>query len=68
MATHETNAGSVLSVQKHGAQWLAVVQAFGTSRPEHPILSELVPVEELKGAQRRKVSRWLAYMGAQPLA
>jgi|JI7StandDraft_1071085.scaffolds.fasta_scaffold1346163_1 hypothetical protein len=63
-----TTAGRVLSMQKHGAQWLAVVQSFGTSRPEHPVLSELVPVETLKGVQRRKVSRWLAFIGAEPLA
>lgn len=67
MGSVATSAGRVLSLQKHGGQWLAVVQAYGTSRREHPILSELVPVEALKGVQRRKVSRWLAYMGAAPL-
>jgi len=64
MAKGGNNAGRVLSVQPIGRQWFAVVQLAGTTKPEHPILSELVPVEVLKGVQRRKVSRWLAYMGA----
>jgi hypothetical protein len=67
MASEATRAGRVLSLQRHGGKWLAVVQAFSTTRRDHPILSELVPVDELKGVQRRKVSRWLACMGAAAL-
>lgn len=64
----ESRGGKVLCLVGDRGRWLAAVQMLTTSATQHPVLSELVPVEELKGTQRRKVSRWLQYMGASPLA
>ncbi len=66
--TKVAGRGRVLGILRSGGGWLAVVQAFTTSDDRHPILSKLVPVEQLKGSPRRKASRWLEYMGAPPLA
>ncbi len=65
--TKVAGRGRLLGIVPNGGQWLAVVQSFTTDRACHPILSELVPVEDLKGSPRRKASRWLTYMGAAPL-
>lgn len=66
--TKVAGRGRLLGIVPNGGRWLAVVQAFTTSDDRHPILSDLVPVEQLKGSPRRKASRWLEYLGAPPLA
>lgn len=50
--------GQLLGLIPTGGQWLAVVTLF-RSTPGGPVLSELVPVVELKGSARRKADRWV---------
>jgi hypothetical protein len=56
-----TGQGKVLSFFRANGEWLAVVSALH-SGPKEPVLSQLVPVSQLKGPQRRKADRWLAYL------
>ncbi len=50
--------GTVQSFILANGQWLAVVTSF-RSTPGAPVLSQLVPVAELKGSARRKADRWV---------
>jgi len=56
-----TARGKVLSFIRANGAWLAVVSSF-TADPRVPVLSHLVPIEDLKGSARRKADRWVEYL------
>ena len=57
-----TARGKVLSFIRANGGWMAVVTSFHTSSTTEPVLSQLVPISELKGPARRKADRWLQYL------
>jgi hypothetical protein len=57
-----TARGKVLSFIRANGSWMAVVASFHTSSKTTPVLSQLVPITELKGSARRKADRWLEYL------
>lgn len=58
--------GKVLGMMRANGGWLAVVQGFA-NRPGGVVFAELRDPATLKGSPRRKASRWLVELGAQPL-
>ena len=52
-----TARGRVLSLLRANGEWLAVVAVFSSKRDE-PVLSQIVPIANLKGSARRKADRW----------
>jgi hypothetical protein len=61
VAKGTTGRGKLLSFFRANGEWMAVVSAL-SSGPNDPVLSQLVSVAQLKGPQRRKAERWLAYL------
>ena len=61
MPKGSTHRGTLLSFLHVNGAWMAVV-AGPSARPGQPVLSQLVPVAELKGSARRKADRWLAWL------
>lgn len=53
--------GRLLSVIRSGGEWVAVVSSF-KSKADEPILSHLVPVNELTGNAKRKATRWMEFL------
>ena len=54
------HSGRLLEVLRSGGEWLAVVQALGTSRASDPIITTIQSLDTLKGQQGRKADRCLA--------
>ena len=48
-----TARGKVLSFIRANGGWMAVVTSFRMSSKATPVLSQLVPISELKGSARR---------------
>lgn len=53
--------GTVQGLVHVSGGWLAVVAAF-TSKPGQAVISELVPITDLRGSHRRKAERWREYL------
>jgi hypothetical protein len=62
-----TRRGKVLGLLPVAGRYMAVVQEFANTR-RGVVVSALRDPASLKGTQRVKASRWLAELGAPPLA
>lgn len=49
--------GVVQSLIRANGRWLAVVTAF-RSKHREPVISKLIPLDELRGSAKRKADRW----------
>lgn len=61
MATQSVNEirrGTLQGLINTADGWMAVVSAF-TSGPKDPVVSRIVPMNQLGTVQRRKADRWL---------
>ena len=53
-----TTRGKVLSLLRANGEWMAIVTVF-TSKRDEPVMSQIVPIANLKGSARRKADRWI---------
>jgi hypothetical protein len=49
--------GQVQGLMRANGGWMAVVAAF-TAGPADPVISQVVPIDTLRGPARRKADRW----------
>jgi hypothetical protein len=56
-----TTRGKVLSFIRANNDWMAIVVEFD-AEPDQPVLSQIVPIAELKGSARRKADRWMRWL------
>ncbi len=61
MATQSVNQvrrGTLQGLVRANGGWMAVISAF-TSGPKDPVVSRIVPLEQLGVQQRKKADKWL---------